>query len=58
MRKLELEKKILAYYPMPNQELKSVLEECWLKYCKFLFLCCDQAIRVCYYVAVCIIVYF
>jgi hypothetical protein len=44
MRKLELEKKILAYYPMPNQELKSVLEECWLKYCKFLSLYCDQAI--------------
>ena len=53
MRKLELEKKVLAYFPMPNQELKSVLQESWLKYCKSLSpphhqaftLCCDFITR-------------
>lgn len=38
MRKLELDKKILAYYPMPNQELKADLEDSWLNYCKSAFL--------------------
>lgn len=33
MRKLELEKKVLAYFPMPNLELKTELQETWFKLC-------------------------
>jgi Calcium-activated chloride channel len=33
MRKLELEKKVLAYFPMPNLALKTELQETWFKLC-------------------------
>ena len=36
MRKLELQGKILAYYPMPNLETKFELQSQWLKTCKYL----------------------
>ena len=35
MRKLELQGNILAYYPMPNLESKSELQNTWLKTCRF-----------------------